>query len=122
MDEYAFDVLLFSDENRGLGDVLRIEPQAMIGPYRVDFVVRFRFDEKQKIEIVVECDGHDFHERTKEQASSDKARDRTLQRLGYRVFRFTGSDIHADARGCARDVIAAVMEWFTARASEAAYG
>ena len=33
----------------------------------------------------MECDGHDFHERTKEQASSDKKRDRSLQAAGFLV-------------------------------------
>ncbi len=51
--------------------------------------------------LILECDGHDFHEKTKEQAAKDKRRDRELQHLGYRVFRFTGSEIHNDAIACA---------------------
>ncbi|MDQ3254286.1 MAG: endonuclease domain-containing protein [Acidobacteriota bacterium] len=51
--------------------------------------------------LIVECDGHDFHEKRKEQAAKDKRRDRILQSLGYRVFRFTGSEIHNDAIACA---------------------
>lgn len=43
--------------------------------------------------LVVELDGHDFHERTKEQARRDKSRDRELQMLGCDVFRFTGSEV-----------------------------
>jgi hypothetical protein len=34
---------------------------------------------------VVECDGHEFHERTAEQASWDKRRDRMIQSLGVPV-------------------------------------
>ena len=49
--------------------------------------------------LVVECDGFDFHERTKEQASRDRRRDRALQRAGFKVYRYTGSDIWADALG-----------------------
>jgi hypothetical protein len=30
-------------------------------------------------QIIVECDGHDFHERTKQQASRDKAHGRRNQ-------------------------------------------
>ena len=37
-------------------------------------------------QVVVECDGHDFHERTKEQAANDRERDRGLQGLGFSVF------------------------------------
>lgn len=43
--------------------------------------------------IVLECDGHNFHERTKEQASKDRKRDRTLLSYDIPVFRFTGTDI-----------------------------
>jgi hypothetical protein len=46
--------------------------------------------------VAVECDGHDYHERTKEQAQRDKARDRALQSIGWRVARFTGSEIWTD--------------------------
>lgn len=59
--------------------------------------------------IVLEVDGHAFHERTKEQATRDKARDRLLQSRGYKVFRFTGSDVWKDAFGCAAIAISEVM-------------
>ena len=42
---------------------------------------------------VVECDGHEFHERTVAQASWDKRRDRMIQSLGVPVLRFTGTDV-----------------------------
>jgi hypothetical protein len=67
--------------------------QVPIGSYRVDFVVGGN--------LVVECDGHDYHS-TKEQRASDAKRDRELMAAGFRVIRFTGSEIHADAAACAR--------------------
>ena len=70
------------------GGYVETLPQVQVGRYRVDFMVRF-FDEK----FIVECDGHDFHERTKQQAQHDKQRDRFLQAEGFKVFRFTGSEI-----------------------------
>ena len=51
--------------------------------------------------LAVECDGHDFHERTKEQAARDRSRDRELQDAGVTIYRFTGSEIHNDPIGCA---------------------
>lgn len=63
-------------------------PQVNIGPYRVDFLVV-----KNKRKLIVECDGHDWHEKTKEQAARDKKRDRYFVKNGYRVIRFTGSEI-----------------------------
>jgi very-short-patch-repair endonuclease len=102
-----------------------IQPQAQIGEYRVDFLVTWRkldYDvgENGRVtpqatltwSVVVECDGHDFHEKTKGQAQRDKERDRELQRVGYNVFRFTGSEIWKDALHCAREV----MEFLEAKA------
>ena len=65
------------------------EVQAKINKYTVDFLIEV--DENKY--IVIECDGHEFHEKTKEQAKHDKERDRFLQMEGYPVYRFTGSEI-----------------------------
>jgi very-short-patch-repair endonuclease len=105
-------------------DFIQISVQEKIGKYRVDFLITFTesvpdFDNKTKTKdglsipgvkiettsLIVECDGHDFHDRTKEQASRDRARDRELKKLGYEVFRYTGSDIWADVYGCATESI-----------------
>ena len=77
-----------------------IKAQQQIGRYRVDFLIV-----RRTIKLVVECDGHEFHERTKEQAVTDKARDRYLTKEGYRVFRFTGSEIWANPFAAAQEVI-----------------
>lgn len=50
--------------------------------------------------VYVELDGHDFHERTKEQASRDRSRDRSLTGPYSMVLRFTGSEVYADPCGC----------------------
>ncbi len=66
--------------------------------YRLDFLVGVyeemsRYDEEVVKLFAVEADGHDYHERTKEQAKHDRERDRALTRAGYTVMRFTGSEI-----------------------------
>lgn len=83
-----------------------LSAQYQIGEFRVDFLVSvWQFKQpKKKHSAIVECDGHDFHERTKHQASEDKKRDRKLQGMGYNVLRFTGSDIWKDPTQCAQDV------------------
>ena len=96
-------------------DVIWIQPK--VGKFRIDFVVgRIApdIDWKQKdtgVEslrrlplIAIECDGHDYHERTKEQAAKDRSRDRILLADGLRVVRFTGSEIYRDANSCAAEV------------------
>lgn len=79
----------------------RINTQVKIHDYRVDFTVSSADTKKV---LVIECDGHDYHERTKEQAARDRKRDRTLTSLGYCVIRFTGSEIWRDPWQCAFDV------------------
>jgi hypothetical protein len=65
--------------------------------------------------VALECDGHDFHERTKEQAERDRKRDRDLQSAGFTVLRFTGSEIWRDARVVAREVYAVIDRDLSAR-------
>lgn len=102
-----------------------INPQCKIKNYRVDFlwtrITPIEPDRKLAIplpQIIIECDGHDFHERTKEQASRDKERDRVLQSMGFVVLRFTGSDIWKDALACV-DSVDATFDQFARRWIEA---
>lgn len=99
-----------------------IAPQLQIGPYRVDFAVALTLHERDPggdgiyklsdapmvfhAQFAVECDGHDFHEKTKEQAARDKSRDRYLLKCGWPVIRFSGSEIHKDPLSCAAQVAA----------------
>jgi len=70
--------------------------------YRVDFMIYATFQGRQ-YSVVIECDGHDFHEKTKQQAIKDKRRDRDLTKAGYIVLHFTGSEIYKDPFGCVRE-------------------
>ena len=107
----------FTDIREGI-DKFVIECQHEIGNYRVDFLVslisNLPVDDPErdgykiieiKNDIIVECDGHDFHEKTKEQAKRDKKRDRSLIDLGFNVYRFTGSEIWENPFDCAWQVI-----------------
>lgn len=90
-----------------------IERQAFLLDWPVDFVIWLTSMPDKN--LVVECDGHEFHERTPEQAKRDRERDRRLQRAGYHVFRFTGSEIWRDAHKCAQEAIDWLMEQDIAR-------
>lgn len=68
--------------------------------YRLDFAVL----SSDGTAINVELDGHDFHERTKDQAKRDKARDRALTTEGWIVLRFTGSEVYEDVAGCMGEI------------------
>jgi very-short-patch-repair endonuclease len=95
-------------------DVIAVRPQQRVGRYRADFVIAFRFFGAE-IDILVECDGHDFHEKTALQAARDKRRDRYFTRLGYRILHFTGAEISKSAVECAEEVLALVMDFQTSR-------
>jgi very-short-patch-repair endonuclease len=82
--------------------------QADIGAYRVDFLFDDLHDGKRRL-LVVELDGHDWHERTKSQATRDKKRDRALVAAGYRILRFTGSETFAAPGECLNEVIDAIL-------------
>lgn len=80
-------------------------PQVEIGRYRADFVYVYPDDDKgPRYKVAVELDGHDFHEKTKEQAGRDKRKDRALLAAGYYVMRFTGSEVWADPWKCVDEV------------------
>lgn len=87
----------------GGGGELFIECQRHVGPYRADFFLTLAFRDCSA-ELVVEIDGHDFHERTKKQAAHDKKRDRYFAEKGIRVLRFTGSEVYRDVAGCVSEV------------------
>lgn len=99
-------------------DHYRVQTQAEIDTYRVDFLVEYRDQPISETfsRVVVECDGHDYHERTKQQAKRDKSRDRRLSALGYTVVRFTGSEIWADPFACAKEACGLASTLFYERA------
>lgn len=81
--------------------------------YRLDFaVIAEREWPYPTIRIAIECDGHNFHERTKAQARRDRQRDRDLQASGWIVLRFTGQEIYEDAAACAHEA-AVTLEMLT---------
>ena len=94
---------------------VQIIPQHVVGRYRIDLAVIWWRSSVGQIQLAVECDGHDFHEKTKEQARRGKARDRELLTAGWPVMRFTGSEIFADAARCASDVGNTLFETWVAR-------
>jgi hypothetical protein len=99
--------------------ICSIEAQVPLlgGAYRADFAITTsRYDSETPeiqalvgyagpVRVVIEADGHDFHERTKEQAARDKRRDRDLQTAGWTVLRFSGSEIWRAPHECVEDVM-----------------
>jgi len=71
-------------------------PQAVVGTYRVDFLVYITYNEERIAALAIECDGHEWHNVDKARATADRQRDRELTALGYRPLRFSGSELWRD--------------------------
>jgi very-short-patch-repair endonuclease len=79
----------------------------------VDLAVFIPGLDQRRPVVVVECDGHQFHERSAEQASKDRRRVRALQRLGIPVYPFTGTDVVRSSEESAQEIV----EFIDARVS-----
>jgi hypothetical protein len=77
----------------------------VIGPYKVDFCVKNSFSK-----FVIEIDGHDAH-KTKEQRDYDYKRERYLQKLGYFIIRFTGTEVFLNPIKCASEASTIINAW-----------
>jgi very-short-patch-repair endonuclease len=74
-----------------------LKPQVVVGPYRVDLAIL----EKR---VAIELDGHEFH-KSREHRTRDAKRERYLQKQGWQVVRFTGTEIHNDVLQCIQEAI-----------------
>ncbi len=91
--------------------------------YRADLVVECRVHRSMaeiaappSVQVIVECDGHEWHERTPQQAARDRARDREIVRkLDVPIIRFAGTEISRDPDGCAVEVIETCLALHTSR-------
>ena len=81
--------------------------------YVADFIAVCKIDGVTDY-LCIECDGHDFHERTKNQVARDKLRDRRFLIGGIPAMRFSGSEIWRDPLECGRQV----NDFFFNRAAE----
>jgi very-short-patch-repair endonuclease len=79
------------------GIELEISPQAKVQilsrTYIADFMIVATKANSEEYRFIVECDGHEFHEKTKQQVRRDRARERDFLGAGYTVIRFSGSEI-----------------------------
>ena len=87
-----------------------ITPQYEINNYRIDFFIcldngtiePYKYKENC---LIIEIDSYLWHGADPEQFTKEKERERTLQKEGYRVMRFSGREIYKDVENCVREVI-----------------
>lgn len=78
------------DESRKL-----LRPQVEIGKYIVDFLYKGKY--------VIEIDGQAYHEG--EQRQRDYIRERYLVKEGYKVIRFTATEVLKQSRQCITEMM-----------------
>jgi very-short-patch-repair endonuclease len=90
------------------GPGIHLYSQFKVSKYKVDFLlenVSVGSVSKTFAPVIVELDGHDFHDKDKAQRAYEKARDRHLVKNGYRVLHFTGSEVVKDPYKVAHEVL-----------------
>ena len=75
-------------------------PQFKLGRYRYDFAIAW----DGNVIALVECDGAEFHS-TPDQLKRDAAKDLLAEQSGFRMFRYSGREIHRDPWKCAEEII-----------------
>lgn len=55
--------------------------------------------------LAVEVDGHEWHERTRQQVNHRNRRDRDLQDAGWRLFHFAGGEVVTQPDRCVAEVL-----------------
>lgn len=107
-----------------IGGNLKVMPQMTITlegrSYKPDFTLILEKPNGETLKAIIECDGHEFHEKTKEQARHDRQRERLFVKHGYTVLRYTGREVYEDAFKCAEEIFNTLKKLFEGKKAEAA--
>lgn len=97
----------------GYGRKLVPQYELFGGKYRLDFA-------EPESKIGIELDGYDYHS-SKEAFTKDRKRQREIEAAGWRVIRFSGSEVYRDAAGCASEALAFITGQTTTDAGRLPY-
>lgn len=108
---FAYDIVV-ANEDFLINEVFYLTSQKRISANGHKYCADFYFDTDElpnvvyehELKLVVECDGHDFHEKTKEQVEKTNQRNFDLQKEGYEILHFSGSQIYQNPIKCASAV------------------
>lgn len=85
--------------------------------YIADFVIDFSrknsndkylYPSIKKLKYIIELDGHEYHS-DKKQVNNDYEREQDLQTAGYKVIRFTGSQVYNKPYSCIEKLITIII-------------
>ena len=99
-------------------ETLYFEPQVEIKTKNKKYIVDFLIfgDEivntylKKDFQLIIECDGYNFHQKTKKQVDYDNQREYDLKMEKYEILRFSGSKIYNEPMKCAEEIMAYIKE------------
>lgn len=69
--------------------------------YRLDFVLT----QGPHAKVAIECDGYNFHRRTRREFAEELRREREVQKLGYRLYRFAADDLFDDPWAAGLEIV-----------------
>ena len=83
------------------------EVEANGNKYRLDFLYEEDYMDNvdNPLHLAIECDGHEFHEKTKEQVEKRNKRDMDLKLAGYDILHYSGSQIYKNPIKCALEIL-----------------
>jgi len=82
----------------------RVTPQVRVGPFSIDMVVEGDADRR----LAIELDGDKYH--TPDRWADDLARQRVMERVGWRFWRCWGSSFQLDPEACFADLTSTLHE------------
>src|SRR3990167_5718970 len=101
--------------------LVTLEPQYKVGSFYADFYVNcldyfvnewpslpieiYRAIEQDLPKILVEIDGHKWHEKSLDQVEADKQRERFFIAHGYTVIRFTAREVFKNPVACVMEIL-----------------
>lgn len=114
----AYEITCFT-KLKSSANILSIYPQAEIIANGHKYYADFLFDTDEctfknpegikPYKLVIECDGHEFHEKTKAQVKKANERDMDLKLADFDVLHFSGSQIYNEPFKCAEQTIAYIL-------------
>jgi very-short-patch-repair endonuclease len=90
--------------------IIGIRPQFKIGRYKVDFIIYFDNPYVEENYVAIEIDGHEWHEKTKEQVMYDKQRERYLLQNDYPAMRFSGTEVFHNCEQNAKECFSIMID------------
>jgi hypothetical protein len=115
MEKLFYIEWVYQTDDRDSYDNIYVMPQFKIDNYRVDFLIYTNTDKywmskefsypqyNKKNSLIIEIDSYLWHGSTPEQFAKEKERERYLQKNGWIMHRYSGSEIYKNVEKCVEE-------------------